>query len=39
MYLIFDCINDFVGVQNGKAKQPVRTRTANGANKKLILHV
>ena len=39
MYLIFNRINGFVGVQNGKAEQPVYTRTANGANKKLILHV
>ena len=30
---------DFVGVSNGKAEQPACTRTANGANKKLVLHV
>ena len=39
MYLIFNRINGFVGVQNVKAEQPVRTRTANEANKKLALHV
>ena len=32
-------INSFVGVQNGKAEQPVWTWTANGANKKVVLHV
>ena len=39
MYLIFNCINGFVGVRNGKAEQPVWTRTAKAANKKLVLHV
>ena len=29
----------FVGVYNGKAEQPVRTQTANGANKLLVLHM
>ena len=29
---MFNRINGFVGVQNGKAKQPVWTWTANGAN-------
>ena len=32
-------MNGFVGVQSGKAEQPVWTRTAYGANKKLVLHV
>ena len=32
-------INGFVGVSNGKAEQPACTRTANGTNKKLVLHV
>ena len=32
-------MNDLVGVLNGKTEQPVRTRTANGANKRLVLHV
>ena len=39
LYLIFNRINGFVGVQNGIAEQPVWTRTANGVNKKLVLHV
>ena len=39
LYLIFNRISGFVRVQNGKAEQPVWTRTANGANKKLVLHV
>ena len=39
MYFIFNGIIGFVGVQNGKAEQPVLTRTANGANKKLVLHM
>ena len=30
MYLIFNRINGFVGVQNGKEEQPVWTLTANG---------
>ena len=34
-----NCINGFVGVSNRKAEQPARTQTANGANKKLVLHV
>ena len=38
-YLIFNRINGFVLVQNGKAEQPVWTWTANGVNKKLVLHV
>ena len=39
LYLIFHRVHGFVGVLNGKAEQPLRTRTANGANKKLVLHV
>ena len=39
LYLIFNNIKDFVGVQNRKAEQPVWTWTANGANKKLVLHM
>ena len=39
LYFIFNGIIGFVGVQNGKAEQPVLTRTANGANKKLVLHM
>ena len=39
MWLIFNRINDFVVVQNGKAEQAVGTRTGNGANKKLVFHV
>ena len=35
LYSIFNRINDF----DGKAEQPVWTRTANAANKKLVLHV
>ena len=37
--LIFNRINGFVRVQNGKAEQQMGTWTANGANKKLVLHV
>ena len=32
-------VNSFVGVSNGKAERPVCRRTADGANKKLVLHV
>ena len=32
-------MNGFVGVQNGKAEQLAWTRTANGAHKRLVLHV
>ena len=39
LYLIFNRIYCFTGVQNGKAEQPVWTPTANGANKKLVLLV
>ena len=39
MYLIFNRINGFVGVQNRKAEHPVLTWTANGLNKKLVLQV
>ena len=39
MGLIFNHFNGFVGVQNGKEKQQVLTGIANGANKKLVLHV
>ena len=39
LYLIFNCINGFVGVQNRKAKQSVWTQTAIGANKMLVLHL
>ena len=31
--------NGFVGVKNGKAEEPVRTPTANGANKRLVSNV
>ena len=33
MYLKYNCINGFVG------EQPAWTRTANGANKRLVLHM
>ena len=36
---MFNPINGFVGVQNGKAEQPVWTQITNGANKKLVLQV
>ena len=39
LYLIFNRINGFVGMSTGKAEQLVWTRTSNGANKKLVLHV
>ena len=39
LHFIFNRINDFVAVQNGKAEQPVLTWTANGANTKLVLQV
>ena len=39
MFLIFNRFNSFDGVQNGKEEQPVCTRTAIGANKKLVLHM
>ena len=32
-------INGFVGMSNGKAEQPAYARIANGAIKKLALHV
>ena len=32
-------INGFVGVSNGKTEQPACTLTANGASKKLVLHM
>ena len=32
-------INGFVRGSNGKAEQPACTRTANGAKKKLVMHV
>ena len=32
-------INGFVGVQKGRAYKPVLTRTANGANKNLVLYM
>ena len=32
-------INGFVRVLNGTEEQSVRTRTANGANKRLVLHM
>ena len=35
----YNCFNDFVVVQNGKAEQQALTQTANGANKRLVLHV
>ena len=38
-YLIYNIINGFVGVLNGKAEQPVWKQTANGAKKSLVLHV
>ena len=37
--LTCNCINGFIGVLNGKAEQPARTRTANGAHKRLVLHL
>ena len=39
LYLKYNHINGLVGVWNWKAEQPVWTQTANGANKKLVLHV
>ena len=39
LYLMFNRINGFVGVQNGNAGQPVCSLTANGTNKKLVLPV
>ena len=39
LYLKYNCINGFVGVQNGIAEEPAGTRTADGANKRLVLHV
>ena len=39
LYLKYNRINGFVGVQNGKAEQPVWTRTANRANKRLVLQL
>ena len=39
MYLKYNHFNGFVGVKNGKAEQPAWTRTANGTNKRLVLHV
>ena len=39
LYLKYNLINGLVGVYNGKAEQPTLTRTANGANKWLVLHV
>ena len=39
LYLKYNLINSLVGVWNGKAKQPAWTWTANGANKRLVLHV
>ena len=39
MYLICNCINGFVRVKNKTAEQLALTLTANGANKKLVLHV
>ena len=39
LYLKYNYINSLVGVLNGKAEQPVCTRTANGASKRLALHV
>ena len=32
-------MDGFVEVKNGNVAQPVRTRTANEANKRLVLHV
>ena len=39
MNLIFNRINGFVGVKNGKTEQPVFIRTPNRANKRLTLNV
>ena len=39
LYLIWIRINGFVRVLNGKAEQPAWTRTANVANKRLVLYV
>ena len=36
--LICHCINGLDGGLNGKAEQPMWTQTANGANKRLVLH-
>ena len=36
LYLLCNCFNGFVGSVNRKAKQPVWTLTANGANTKLV---
>ena len=39
-YLIWNRMNGFVGVQNGKkTEQLAWTRTANGAHKRFVLHV
>ena len=39
LYLIFNRINGFIGVQKGIVEQPVWTWTAKGANRKLVLHL
>ena len=38
-HLKYNHINGLVGVLNGKAERPAWTRTANGANKRLVLHM
>ena len=39
LYMKYNRINSLVGVQNRKAEQPLWTWRANGANKKLVLHL
>ena len=39
LFFKYNHINCFVRVSNGKAEQPTWTRTANEANKRLVLHV
>ena len=39
LYLIWNLINGFVSVLNGKATQPALTQAGNGANNRLVLHV
>ena len=39
LYLIWNLINGFVVVLNGKVEQPALTQTGNWANNRLVLHV
>ena len=39
LYLKYSCIYSLVKVLNRKAEQSARPQTANGANKRLVLHV